>query len=289
MKSIAALLTCHNRKDKTLNALKTLYSTYEKDFPTFTLDVYVTDDGSSDGTSEAIKKLFPKVHLLQGDGNLFWAEGMRHSWKEALKKDYDAYFLLNDDVELYPNIFDQIIFTHNHSLEKYGKAGIYIGATEDKYKNQLTYSGSIILNKFLYTQKRLPANGQVQKCDLANANIMVATRSVVNSIGILSEGYSHGMADYDYSLTASRKNIPVLVAPEYCGHCENDHKDTYDGFAEMSFVERKAYLYKPTGLAFDSYLKYMKKFFPFRYILVAFFGWLKLYFPRIYLNYFKNR
>ncbi|MGB5554274.1 MAG: hypothetical protein WBM83_06410, partial [Flavobacteriaceae bacterium] len=123
----------------------------------------------------------------------------------------------------------------------------------------------------------------------ANANIMVATKSVVEAIGILTEGYSHGVADYDYSLTASRKNIPVLVAPEYCGHCEFDHKDAYEGFAAMSFKERKAYLYKPTGLAFDSYLKYMRKFFPLRYVLVAFFGALKLYFPSVYLKFFRHR
>ena len=253
--------TSHNRKDKTLRALETLFMHYKKVNGNFSLEVYITDDGSTDGTSEAIAKSYPQVHLLKGDGNLFWAEGMRNSWKEALKGNYDAYFLLNDDVELYENIFDQILITHKYCLEKYGRSGLYIGATEDKNKQKLTYSGSLILNKFLYTQKRLPPNGTIQTCDLANANIMVATKSVVEAIGILTEGYSHGVADYDYSLTASRKNIPVLVAPEYCGHCEFDHKDAYEGFAAMSFKERKAYLYKPTGLAFDSYLKYMRKIF----------------------------
>ncbi|MGB5553552.1 MAG: glycosyltransferase, partial [Flavobacteriaceae bacterium] len=144
MNSIAVLLTSHNRKDKTLRALETLYMHYKKVNGNFSLEVYITDDGSTDGTSEAIAKSYPQVHLLKGDGNLFWAEGMRNSWKEALKGKYDAYFLLNDDVELYANIFDQILITHKYCLEKYGRSGLYIGSTEDKIKQKLTYSGSLI-------------------------------------------------------------------------------------------------------------------------------------------------
>ena len=289
MDKIATLYTCHNRKEKTLSSLATLYQALNTFHNEVSLDVYLTDDGSTDGTGETVQEKFPKVILLHSDGSLFWAEGMRNSWKEALKKEYDGFLLLNDDVELYPNFLGDLISTHEFCLKNFGRPGIYIGATEDKFSKKLTYSGSVILNKFLYTSKRLPPNGGFQKCDMANANIMLVTKEVVDQIGILTEGYSHGMADYDYTLMASNKKIPVLVAPEYGGHCVNDHKDTYDGFENKTFKERREYLYRPTGLALGSYKKYMKKFFPFRYPFVVFFGWLKLYFPKIYLKYFRNR
>ena len=290
MKNIAVLITCHNRRQKTLSAIKSLFEAQRaganRDLE---LKVYLTDDGSTDGTEEAVKELFPNVHLLKGDGNLFWAEGMRNSWEHALHKEYDAYLLLNDDVELYENAFDQLLATHEYSLKTFHKAGIYIGATEDKSLNKLTYSGSVIKNKFLYTQDRLLPNGKYQSCDLANANIMLVHRDVVDQIGILTAGYSHGIADYDYSLMASKKGIPVIVAPEYGGHCEYDHKDLYDGFREKSLRERKQYLYSRTGLAYRSYIRYMRKFFPLRYPLVVLAGWLKLYFPTVYLKYLKER
>jgi GT2 family glycosyltransferase len=229
------------------------------------------------------------VVILEGDGNLFWAKGMHNSWRKALEKNYEFYFLINDDVELYENIFDQLWSTHEHCLESYNTSGIYIGATEDKKKGILTYSGSKILNKFLYTQKRLPPDGTFQLCDLANANIMMVPNTVVEQIGIISADYSHGIADYDYTLRATRKKIPVLVAPQYCGHCEYDHKDPYDGFSEKSLENRRKYLHSPTGLAQTSYNSYMRKFFPWRYPLVVFFGWFKLYFPSVYIRYFRNR
>jgi GT2 family glycosyltransferase len=289
MKHIAALYTCHNRKQKTLNSLYSLFEAHKATSHDILLEVYLTDDGSTDGTGEAVRQEFPMVRLLHGDGSLFWAEGMRHSWTEALKKSYDGFLLLNDDVELYPNMFDQLLAAHDHSLKHLQKSGIYIGATEDRIKGKLTYSGSVFRNRFLATYDRLVPNGTVQKCDMANANIMLVSRPVVDQIGILSEGYSHGMADYDYTLTANQKKIPVLVAPKVCGHCINDHKDKYLGFAQKTLKERRAQLNNPTGLAFASYKKYMWKFFPFRYPFVVFFGWFKLYFPSLYLKYFRPR
>jgi GT2 family glycosyltransferase len=289
MKKIAALLTCFNRREKTLAAIHSLYQAYDNSNDIILLDVYLTDDGSTDGTAEEVKTRFPQVKIQQVTGNLYWANGMRNSWKAALNKEYDTFLLLNDDVELYPGAFNLLRKTCEFCLENYKEPGIYIGATEDKNTNKLTYSGSIVLNKFLYTQKRLEPNGSYQACDLANANIMLVPKEIVDKIGILTGGYSHGIADYDYTLTASKKNIPIIVAPEYCGHCEDDHRDLYDGFADKALKDRKTYLFSPTGLAYKSYMKYMRKFFPFRYPLVVFFAWLKLYFPRVYLKYFRER
>ena len=45
MNKIAAILTCHNRKEKTLACLHSLFSIIS------TIDVFLVDDGSTDGTS----------------------------------------------------------------------------------------------------------------------------------------------------------------------------------------------------------------------------------------------
>jgi len=288
MNNIGILYTCFNRKNKTIESLNSLYKSFNNLNKQVEFDIFLTDDGSTDGTSDAVKNNFPEVNILSGSGNLFWANGMINSWEEALLKKYDGYLLLNDDTLLYEHCISQLLLTHEYSIKKNKKEGIYIGATEDKNTNKLTYSGSILLNKFLYTQKRLIPNNNFQHCDLANANIMLVSHKVVEKIGILSSGYEHGIADYDYTLTASKKNIPVIIAPRYCGHCENDHVDLYDGFLDKTIEERKNILHSPTKMAFKSNIKYMRKFFPLRLPLYVFFGYFKIYFPKIYLKYFRN-
>ena len=63
----AVILTCFNRKDTTLRCLRQLYQQKKSS----RMDVFLCDDASTDGTSEAIRKEFPQVHVVIGNGNLF--------------------------------------------------------------------------------------------------------------------------------------------------------------------------------------------------------------------------
>lgn len=284
MEDIAVLLTCHNRKEKTIIALNALKKAIESFSKTLKATIYLTDDGSTDGTGDAVKKHFPEAIVLQGNGNLFWAGGMINSWKEALKGKHDGYLLLNDDTFLLDTVFDDLYKTHQYALTTFGAAGVYIGSTKDPKSEKLSYGGGLLLNKFLYQFKILTPNGSFQECDLGNANIMYVDASVVEKVGILSEGYEHGIADYDYTLKCKKKKIPVLVAADYCGLCERDNKGLYHNFHLKTLKERIDHLYKPTGIAFKSRLLFMKKFFPYRLPFFYIMGWFKVLFPKIYMK-----
>ena len=284
MEDIAVLLTCHNRKEKTIIALNALKKAIESFSKTLKATIYLTDDGSTDGTGDAVKKHFPEAIVLQGNGNLFWAGGMINSWKEALKGKHDGYLLLNDDTFLLDTVFDDLYKTHQYALTTFGAAGVYIGSTKDPKSEKLSYGGGLLLNKFLYQFKILTPNGSFQECDLGNANIMYVDASVVEKVGILSEGYEHGIADYDYTLKCKKKKIPVLVAANYCGLCERDNKGLYHNFHLKTLKERIDHLYKPTGIAFKSRLLFMKKFFPYRLPFFYIMGWFKVLFPKIYMK-----
>ena len=83
---IAILLTCHNRKPLTDRCLNSIFNNIPK---RAIIDVYLVDDGCTDGTSEMIRIKYPAVKLLHGDGNLFWNRGMHRAFSEAVKGDYE--------------------------------------------------------------------------------------------------------------------------------------------------------------------------------------------------------
>ena len=288
MQSIAVLLTCFNRKDKTLNALSHLFKVSEHSEHPINLTIYLTDDGSSDGTSEAVKTNFPEIIVLKGTGELFWAGGMRNSWNAALKEKFDGYLLLNDDTDVFENMFIELFNTHKYCLENYRKPGIYIGSTIHPHTKKLTYGGSVITNKFFAKSIRLtPNQKEPQECELGNANIMLVHNEVVQKIGILSEKYIHGLADYDYTLMAKKNEIPVLITPNYLGNCNNDNLNPYNNFHNLTLNQRVNTLYNPIGLDFKSNLQYMKRNFPLRLPFVFIAGWFKVLFPKIYQLRFK--
>ena len=284
MNKIAVLITCHNRKEKTISSLASLFKAQEYYGKDLELSVYLTDDGSTDGTSEEIGKRWPDVVILKGSGSLFWAGGMRNSWQKALEKNYDGYLLVNDDTILLQNLFENILFTDKYSIKEFGKSGIYIGSTIDPETKELTYGGAVFSNRFLLLYHKVKPDRIPKQCQLGNANIMYVSHNVVNKIGTLHKGYKHGIADYDYTLKACKNNIPVLLIPGICGYCRNDHVDKYEMVTNLTLNERIKFLYSPTGLAFSDNLQLMKNHFPFRLPFVFFSGWFKSLFPKVYIK-----
>lgn len=132
MGRIAALLTCFNRKEKTRECLTSLFSIDSS------IDVYLVDDGSTDGTSKMVKELFPQVNLINGIGNLFWTKGMHLAWSEALKHDYDYYLWLNDDVILYPYFLEELYQCHSEA----GAMSVITGVIVDRNTKQVIYGGT---------------------------------------------------------------------------------------------------------------------------------------------------
>ena len=284
MEKTAILLTCFNRKDNTINCLKSLYKALKKYNAEMKFDVFLVDDGCTDGTSEEVKKHFPEVNIIQGSGELFWSGGMRLAWETALNKEnnYDFYLLLNDDVILAENFFVDILDTHKYCLEHYKQSGIYVSSTKDLTDTKLSYGGTLITQRGIKIKSKKVNPGDVPiSCSMANANILMVTSDVVKAIGILDKKYTHQFGDYDYTLAASKRNIPVLVCPGNGGVCRNDHVNSWLP-SNSALKDRIKYLYSPLGLAYNEQIYYYKK--NFKYQLPYYFSmlWLKTLFPFIW-------
>lgn len=296
---IAVILTCHNRKEKTLTCLESLYKALDcyndENQIKICLTPYITDDGCTDGTAEAILNLYSEkqIHIVKGNGSLFWAGGMRLAWREALKLGnvYDFYLLLNDDTVVYNNCFFELLQTNIYSLNYFKKHGLYSGITCNISDHQkISYGGSIWTNRLLAKSKMLKPSGTPQLCDMTNANILLVSKEVVDEIGILYEGFCHATADYDYSINARKKNIPVLVTANVCGECDDDHgtfEENGHKICAMGLKERISYFQHPLHSNKD-YLLYIRRNTPFRYPIVWLGRFVNLYFPRIYYNLFRR-
>jgi GT2 family glycosyltransferase len=281
---LAVLVTCYNRRDKTLPFLDSLIS--QPAFSRLHPDIYLMDDGSTDGTAAAVKDKYPQVNVVTGTGSLFWAGGMLAIWKHAIaQQPYDMFLLLNDDVLLFPDSLERLLNCYS-GLSDNGT--VLIGSTLSAVTHKISYGGHALYrpdHANYYLLK--PDEQEPVSCQLANANIFLVDAKTVAKIGLFSDAYTHYLADFDYSITAHRAGLGVWVAPGYYGYCEDDHGVNWLP-GSYSLKERIKYLYSPKGLAYKEYLIYIKKHFPADYVSALSKLWLKTLFPVIW-DKFKRR
>ncbi|MDQ2823436.1 MAG: glycosyltransferase, partial [Pseudomonadota bacterium] len=108
---IAVILTCFNRRQKTLACLDAVLA--QTALNNMALDFFITDDGSVDGTADALLDKNARIRLFKGNGTLYWNGGMRLAWAEALRGTYDFFLWLNDDTFLYPETLQRLVDTHH--------------------------------------------------------------------------------------------------------------------------------------------------------------------------------
>jgi GT2 family glycosyltransferase len=251
---IAVLLTCHNRRDKTINCLKTLYSQNLPD--QVQLSVYLVDDGSTDGTSEAVHQFFPQVKILQGSGQLFWTGGMQLAFAESSKENPDFYFWLNDDTNLYLCAIQALLHTYR-ALEARGERKfIVVGSTQDSDTSVVTYGGCT-RSKWLHPLRfslSHPSNVPKQ-CATMNGNAVLIPQDVFALTGNLDTTFKHYMADYDYGLRARQQGCSIWIAPGYSGTCQTNIPESKRGNWNLPAQEQFKKLQEPKGLrAGDSIL-----------------------------------
>lgn len=236
IRTIGVLLTVYNRKDKTLKCLEQLYK--QLPLEDVKVDIYLTDDHCTDGTPDAIKQKFPQVHIIQGNGNLFWNRGMYVAWKEAAKNDYDFYLWLNDDTHLLPNALKTLL---TESQSKKNQA-IIVAPNRAQKEEKVTYSG---YNK----QGRITPNGNLQPCDTFNGNCVLIPRFVYQRLGNLDWRFRHAIGDLDYGYRAKKAGIEMYVSSEYLGVCDNNPKLPAWARKEVPLIKRLKNLYSPLGYA----------------------------------------
>lgn len=245
--NLAVLMTCHNRKDKSLACLKSLMA--QQEVVGLKRQIFLVDDGSDDFTGDAVNRLFPEVHVLRGDGSLYWCGGMRVAFEAALKLGFDYYLFLNDDVLLFPDALERVIGASLFLNKSKGEDGIIAGSMRDGKSKELTYGGMQRKSHLNSLEFSFVSPGQtLQPIDVANGNFLLIPKSASEVLGNLSKDYTHGMGDFDYCLRAKAAGISVWVAPGFVGECSRNSITETCRDRSLPLRERLEKMSKPTGL-----------------------------------------
>lgn len=107
---VAIIIPVFNNLDFTKKCLQSLNSLqFIINDKEIVYEAVVIDDGSTDGTEQWVKHNFPTVHLVKGDGNLWWSGSATKGTEYALNDiGCDFILLWNNDIIPAPNYFEEV-------------------------------------------------------------------------------------------------------------------------------------------------------------------------------------
>lgn len=278
---LAVLITCHNRREKTLSCLNSLFGASVPEGYCF--QVFLVDDGSTDGTGEAVRIQYPQVNVIRGNGNLYWNQGMRLAWDMASKhSDYDFYLWLNDDTLLTGFALDELWQCFQEAVEIEDKPAIITGACRSTAESdEFSYGGRTDSYPVI-------PNGKLQSCKYINGNVVLVPRAIYENLGNLSPEYTHAMGDFDYGLLAIQAQFKCYTTRKYIAICPRNERIPAWYNSKTPLIKRWQLLNSPKGLNLKEYNNFRKKFWGWKWIIYAIKAYLKVLLPRFYLRISKR-
>ena len=229
-----------NRIEFTLNCLATLEAQTFQDFT-----VVVCDHGSTDGTTQAINRQFPKVVVINAENSLWWTGAINRSIAYALEHAVteDVLLTLNNDNELpvdylenllanfrkFPNA---IITSVVHDIKT--REQIFVGCRQNWYLAK-AYPVDI-------ERDHLPNDPDVIELTHANGRGTLFPIEVFRNLGLFDEQHlPHYGADEDFTFKAARSHYRIYA----CLNC-----------IVFSYYEETGLVKVLNKLSFTSFINY---------------------------------
>ena len=178
--------------------------------------VLVVDNGSTDGSVDAIRQKFPAMRLLPLPENLGYAAGNNAGVRVALESGADAVLLLNNDTEVSPDFLEPLI----QVLNIHGDAAAVSSAImridvpevlQEAYF-EIYFGFGIIRRRGV---NALPGEGYdaVRRVDAAIGCSLLMRSDALRRVGLLDESYFAYHEEVDWCWRARKAGWQIFYQP----------------------------------------------------------------------------
>jgi GT2 family glycosyltransferase len=200
------LLPVHNRHDITVTFAECLKKQTYKN-----LRLILIDDGSEDGTAEAVKEIFNDVTVIRGEGSWWWAGSLQqgHNWiKKNKKSNDDVVLIMNDDT----SFKDDFISIGLNILADNPTALLTATGYNLKTENPQD-SGGYNMNwadsNFIETYDNAKIN-----CT-STRGLMVRVSDFIDINGFYPRLIPHYLSDLEFTMRAQKKGKKLILHPDF--------------------------------------------------------------------------
>lgn len=208
---VAIVILNWNGKEETIECLE---SVSKIDYPLF--EIVVVDNGSTDGSADAIRELFGDIAIIANEENLGYTGGNNVGIQYALTEGFDYVCILNNDTVVDRNFLRLLV----DAAEADPRVGI-VGPTIyyfDKPNTIWSAGGRIDWSRGLPSLRGLNEadEGQyreVAEVDYVTGCAMLARLAMAEQIGVLDSRFFMYFEEVDWCVRAIRYGFKILQVP----------------------------------------------------------------------------
>jgi GT2 family glycosyltransferase len=203
---VAIVTLSWNRRDDTLAFLA---SCRDLAYPRYA--TVLVDNGSTDGTLEAVAAAFPEVELLANGANLGFAAGMNAGIGRAIAAGADYVFVANNDTTLDPALLSLLVGAARARGADLAAPAIYYFAEP----RRIWWLGGRLRPLLLEVRRyEAPPCGDAPfAVDFVTGCGMLISRRCLERVGRFDERFFMYYEDSDYCLRVRRAGLRAIVEP----------------------------------------------------------------------------
>jgi GT2 family glycosyltransferase len=209
---VTAVVLSWNGREDTLACLESLRRVTYAPF-----EILVVDNGSTDGSPDAVAARFPEVTLVRQHSNLGFAGGMNAGIGAALAAGADYVLTLNNDMVVEAGAVDALVAAHRAQPKT---AAVCAQVLFAGLPPRIWYAGARFGGRRGHAGRNtghgdppLPVATPPYATDRACGGAMLVSREALAELGLFDEALFAYAEDTDWSLRARAAGRPILVAP----------------------------------------------------------------------------
>ncbi|HEV7645291.1 MAG TPA: glycosyltransferase family 2 protein [Pyrinomonadaceae bacterium] len=216
---VALVIPVFNRRETTLQALRSL-SRIDK--TGLDVRIFIVDDGSTDGTSDAIRGEFPEVEIIAGDGSLHYAGGTNRGIMAAFSWDAKYILTMNDDSVFHDQFLRRLVSAAEENPRSIIGALLLLWDQPHKVfqvgQVWRTFYGGWHIPQHL-TAFNIPKTVFEVECIVGNCVLFPV--DAIKECGLMDEKrFKYGWGDAQYLMRMRKAKWNLLIEPKAMVWCE---------------------------------------------------------------------
>lgn len=216
---VALVIPVHNRRNTTLQGLSSLHRIQRTGLD---VHIFVVDDGSTDGTSQAIESEYPDVTVLFGDGSLHYAGGTNRGIEAALDWGSDFIVTMNDDSIFHEEFLVRLVETARDN--KRSVVGSLLLLWDNPHMTfQIDPKWSVWQGGWVFPRDLSAFSGRSApfKVECLVGNCVLFPAAAIRENGMLDEkNFPAGWGDAQFAMRLRKAGWQLLIDPRSKVWCE---------------------------------------------------------------------